>query len=93
MELEFDSRKNTINIVKHGIGFEQVTTLDWSKAATKLDCRADYGEIRYLTYAPLNSRIYMLVWTLRDSAVRPISFRKANIKERKRYEKEKNAES
>ena len=93
MELEFDQLKNAINIAKHGLSFAQVVDLDWNLASTKTDLRNDYGEIRHLTYTLLNSRVCFLAWTMRGGKIRPISFRKAKAKERKRYETEKIFES
>jgi len=91
VEIEFDQIKNSINIAKHGLSFVQVVDLDWNLASTRTDLRNDYSEVRYITYAPLGNRLCMLAWTLRGELIRPISFRKANAKERKRYEAEKDS--
>ena len=90
MELEFDNRKNASNLLKHGLSFKQVVDLNWNEADTRPDFRSEYNEMRYITYAKLGNRLCMVAWTLRGDTVRSISFRKANAKERKRYEKEKN---
>ena len=88
MAQEYDARKNAKNMEKHGIGFERVTDMDWSKSFTTPDPRRDYGEERFATFAYLGDRLHCLIWTWRDGVVRPISFRKANTRERKKYEKE-----
>ena len=44
-------------------------------------------EVRSLTYAEMDSKLYTLVWTWRDEVMRIISFRRANNKEIDRYEK------
>lgn len=90
MKKQFDTVKNAENLAKHGLGFAAIDALDWSLSITREDDRINYGENRFVTYAPLDGRLHCLVWTPRDGAVRPISFRKANTKERRRYEKEKN---
>jgi uncharacterized DUF497 family protein len=91
MSNSFDSKKNAINITKHGISFEEVELLEWDTAITRADSRTNYGEERLITYALIEERLYCLVWTMREENIRPISFRKANLKERKRYEKDKKA--
>ncbi len=50
------------------------------------DDRKDYGERRYQTMGMLNDRLVMLVWTHRGRARHIISMRKANDREKKRYE-------
>jgi uncharacterized protein len=90
MTERFDARKNRTNTLKHGASFAQIATMDWSTAITIQDQRMSYGEDRFITYAMIQNRLYCLVWTLRDQRLRPISLRKANLRERKKYEKEKN---
>ncbi len=90
MKIEYDKAKNNQNIVKHGVSFERVIELDFSSSIVSEDSRADYGEIRFITYAMLEERLYCLIFTRRNGNVRPISFRKANRRERKDYEKQKN---
>ena len=48
--------------------------------------RSNYGEIRYVTLARIEKRVYVLVYTLRNTVIRLISARKANTKEVKRYD-------
>ena len=84
----FDPYKNAKNIDKHGVGFDRVADIDWATAITSPDTRVAYGEERSLTYAMLDGRLYCLVWTVRGTALRPISLRRANTRERKKYEKE-----
>lgn len=91
MKIEYDEAKNAVNIAKHGVSFERVVEIDFSTAITTQDRRTDYGEIRFIAYAMLDERLHCLVWTWRGKSIRPISFRKANKRERIDYEKEKNA--
>lgn len=86
MNIPYDSRKNQENIRKHGISFEEVVQFDWATAVTKEDTRYDYGEQRFISYGLLEGRLHVLVWTVRKEAIRPISLRKANQRERTRYE-------
>lgn len=88
MKHNYDKAKNAKNIEKHGISFDAIEGFEWSAAITKQDNRFDYGEPRFISYAPVNNRLHCLVWSVRGGLLRPISFRKANIRERKMYEKE-----
>ncbi|MEK6746010.1 MAG: BrnT family toxin [Pseudomonadota bacterium] len=83
----YDQEKNQENIAKHGISFDDIAEFELENAFTKIDNRFDYGEVRYVSYGLKGNRLHVLVWTERNGEVRPISFRKANMKERKRYEK------
>lgn len=87
MKIEYDTAKNTQNIAKHGVSFEQVAELDWSSVVSQPDTRKEYGEVRVLSYGMINGRLYTLIWTARNDNIRPISFRKANKKEGSKYEK------
>ena len=53
---------------------------------TAIDNRSDYGEVRYVTLARIEKRVYVLAYTLRNTVIRLISARKANTKEVKRYD-------
>lgn len=87
MEVRYDPAKNQANMARHGISFERVAECDWTAAQIRQDDRYDYGEARFIAYVPLEERLYNIVFTLRDDTMRVISFRKANARERKRYEK------
>jgi uncharacterized DUF497 family protein len=54
---------------------------------TREDERQDYGEKRYITAGLLDGRMVVVVWTPRGEARHVISMRKANEREKKRYEK------
>ncbi len=84
----FDAEKNRVNIAKHGLSFDDIEALEWSTAITSDDSRTDYGELRFVTYGMRHNRLHCLIWTGRDGVLRPISFRKANAREREKYEKE-----
>lgn len=51
------------------------------------DHRWDYGEDRYRLLGKIDGRVFVLVYTLRDGAIRIISARKANKREVLEYEK------
>ena len=87
MHISYDPAKNTSNIAKHNISFDLVKECDWELAVYKVDKRMEYGETRYIAALPLYGRLHVLAFTYRDGSIRVISFRKANAKERKKYEK------
>jgi uncharacterized DUF497 family protein len=88
MTAAFDAKKNSENIAKHGISLAAFVDFDFEYAIHTTDNRMDYKEVRYVSYGWLNKRLHCLVWTLREGAIRPISLRKANKRERKFYEKQ-----
>ena len=53
----------------------------------RIDDRANYGELRYIGIAPLENRLYVVVYTERGNVTRVISLRKANEREVRRYER------
>jgi uncharacterized protein len=89
MRITFDTAKNEKNIAERGLSFELVAELAWEAAIAREDVRRDYGERRVRVLAHLGNRLHMAVVTYRDGAVHVISFRKANKREVKAYEKEK----
>ncbi len=86
MEIEFDPNKDAVNRQKHGLSLTDAALMDLDRAAIVEDHRFDYGEARFLAYAPIGGRLHVLWFTMRGSAVRVIGLRKANQRERKRYE-------
>ena len=82
---EWNEAKREANLASHGVDFATVVLFDWDNALT-LD-QQHMGEIRHLSYAPVQSRLYALVWTRREDKIRVISFRKANKREVAFYEK------
>ncbi|PID54788.1 MAG: hypothetical protein CR978_02185 [Gammaproteobacteria bacterium] len=87
MNIEYDPDKNARNVEKHGIGFEQVRLFDFEKAVIEQDERFEYGEPRFNAFGSIGERMYVLTFTVRRSAVRVISLRKANKREVKRNER------
>jgi len=55
-------------------------------AITIEDDRKDYGEMRYQTFGLLDDRMVAVVWTSRGETRHIISMRKANDRERRKYE-------
>ena len=85
MQFEWDEDKRTSNLDKHKLDFANAGKLNWDEAITVKGLYK--GEVRFLSYAEMDSKLYTLVWTWRGEAIRIISFRPANNRETDRYEK------
>jgi uncharacterized protein len=89
VEIEFDAAKNKANIAKHGVDMTLAAGFDFETATTWADTRKSYGEVRDIALGLIDKQLYVLVFTMRGRALRVISLRKANYKERKAYHGEK----
>lgn len=87
MKIEYDTDKNLKNIAKHGISLTDAAMFEWNSADFQKDERWDYGERRIIATGLLRGREYVLIFTMRGDVYRIISLRKANKKERAKYEK------
>jgi len=87
MKIEFDSIKNQWNIENRQLGFNQAINLDWENAHIIEDTRKDYPEPRFVATAYLKQRLHIICFTPVTGGIRVISFRKANKREIKFYEK------
>jgi len=87
LECEWDERKARQNIAKHGVPFEYAARvfLDSHRMDAE-DARRDYGEERRLTLGKIEGRPYAVAYTVRGKIVRLISARKANVRERRKYD-------
>jgi uncharacterized DUF497 family protein len=85
MDLEWDEAKDAENRRKHGLALANAARLDWTAGEIEQDLRRDYGEPRWRVRAPLEGRLHVCVFTLRNGRRRIISLRKANLRERRRY--------
>lgn len=89
MEITFDPQKSERNLRERGLGFEMAADFDLISATFNVDTRKDYGEVRTRALGFIGDTLYALVFTMRGSVLRVISLRRANRKERNRYEKAK----
>lgn len=88
MKITFDPVKNERNIRERGLPFHLVEGFDWDSALVEEDARKPYQETRYVTIGFIGGRLFVVIFTpAADEGVRVISFRKANQREVKRYEK------
>ncbi|NDV00943.1 BrnT family toxin [Pseudoroseicyclus tamaricis] len=87
MLFEWDAAKSDATRAARGFGFEEVTAvfLDPGRV-TFQDDRKDYGEVRWTAFGLIEGRLFAVTYTWRGEAVRIVSARKANARERKRYD-------
>ena len=88
MRFEWDDLKASQNLAKHGVPFEYALRvfLDVRRVDFE-DTRRKYGEERRITLGIIDDRLHVVTYTLRQESIRLISARKANARERRRYEK------
>ena len=86
MKTTNDPIKSEANLRKHSVSLALAERIDWSSVWCMPDDRKDYGELREIGYAVIESRLYCVVFTQRGDIFRVISLRKANNREIDRYE-------
>ncbi len=88
MRFEWDQRKATANLRKHGISFEEATTaLRDDLALTGQDPDHSSGETRYVTFGVSSqARLLVVAHTEHGGLIRIINARSATKPERKLYE-------
>ena len=86
MEISYDSEKRDLTLARRGLDFADAAQVFAGTALTIEDDRRDYGEARYQTLGLLNGRLVMVVWTPRGETRHVFSMRKANEREKKRYD-------
>jgi uncharacterized DUF497 family protein len=85
MKIEFDPAKSERNARDRGLPFDLVADFDFENAEIIEDDRRKYGEVRYRAIGRMGNMIAVVVFTIRDDALRVISLRLAGRKERMRY--------
>ncbi|HEY5498453.1 MAG TPA: BrnT family toxin [Syntrophales bacterium] len=87
MKFAWDADKNDTCFKERGFDFAYTLRafLD-PKRIVRKDTRWSYGEDRYQMLGAIEHRVFVVVYTIRSSAIRIISARKANQREVKDYE-------
>lgn len=83
MTIAFDPAKDAANIEKHGVSLALASEL--AVVVRLADDRRDYGERRLRAYGLIDGQPYCLAYTIRDDVIRPISLRRAHMKEYRRH--------
>ena len=89
MELEWDEAKNTANVRKHGVSFEEAAAVFGDPLSDTFD-DPDHSaeENRFITIGTSDrGRLLMVAHTDRQDRVRVISARELTKQERRNYEK------
>jgi hypothetical protein len=85
---EWDESKNRQNKKKHGFDFADAEEMFGGIFIAWADVRQDYGEKRWIGMGSIRGRVAIVVFVERDTGkIRVVSLRKANSRERKKYEK------
>ena len=88
MEFEWDDAKSDTCFVQRGFDFAYAIRafLDPNRITSR-DYRWDYSEERYRLLGEIEGRVFVVIFTLRNSTIRIISARKANKREVEAYDK------
>jgi uncharacterized protein len=84
--LTWDDTKREATLQERGIDFADMAVFDWGRSLTAQDDRQSYPEVRYVSIGHMGNTVVVCVWCYRNDTIRIISLRKANERERKRYE-------
>jgi uncharacterized DUF497 family protein len=89
LAFEWDSRKARSNLAKHGVGFQEVSTIFGDPLSLTIpDPEHSLSEKRYITVGrAFSGKLLVVVHTERGDNIRIISARRASRRERKFYEK------
>jgi uncharacterized protein len=89
LTFEWDTRKARSNLAKHGVGFEEASTVFGDPLSlTMPDPEHSKIENRFVTMgSAFSGKLLVVVHTDRGDNIRIISARRASRRERKSYEK------
>lgn len=83
-KFEWDEKKRTINLEKHGIDF--IDAVDIFSDLSRIESESiREGELRYQTIGMVHNVVLLVVYTYRKDTVRLISARRASKNEREAY--------
>ncbi|GDY23637.1 hypothetical protein LBMAG56_49840 [Verrucomicrobiota bacterium] len=88
LSFEWDARKAQTNLAKHGVGFEEATTVFGDPLSVTIpDLAHSQTEPRFIILGRSHrQRLLVVVHTERRDNIRLISARRASRRERKNYE-------
>lgn len=86
--IEYDDNKNSINIDKHGISFEEAIGIFNDPDLIELKAKSS-DEPRYLLIGKINDRYWSAIVTYRNNNVRFISVRRSRKEEVEIYESQR----
>ena len=83
--ITFDTAKDRINSIKHGVSLAEAGRFEWDTAVTWLDVRRNYGESRMAGIGYIGRRLYFVAFVEQEDGLRIISLRRANNREVRRH--------
>jgi uncharacterized protein len=88
VQFEWDAQKAAQNLAKHGVSFDEASTVFGDPlAGTILDPRQSSDELRFVTIGlSASRRLIVVAHAERDERIRIISARRATRLERRSYE-------
>ncbi len=88
MEFEWGDAKSDACFAQRGFDFVHAIRafLDSNRLISR-DSRRDYGEERYRLLGMIEGRVFVVIFTIRNSIIRVISARKANKRGVEEYDK------
>ena len=89
MEITYDPAKSKRNIRERGLSFDRASEFDFETALYFEDARKQYGEVRRVAVGYLDGRLHVLCFVIDAEGIRVNSFRKANVREARKYGKAK----
>jgi uncharacterized DUF497 family protein len=85
MDIEFDSKKDEINRLKHGVSLVLGAEVLMNQVGQIDDDRLDYGEARFNAFGLVKGRLFACTYTMRGQTYRLISVRKASKQGQRRW--------
>ena len=85
MRYEHDPKKLAENVTKHQVWFDLANGFEWDTATIIIDSRRQYAESRFRATGLIAQRLHVLVFCFRETKIRLISLRRANLREVIRY--------
>jgi len=88
IRISYDPIKSERNARERGLPFDRVYHFDFDRAVIREDKRFAYPERRLIATGFVEVRLHVLCYTPTADGIRVISFRKANAREIRTYERE-----
>jgi uncharacterized protein len=85
-KLSWNDAKRDATLLDRGLDFADMANFGCDSALTAHHDRRDYSEDRYVSIGRMSDALVVCVWCYRNETTRIISLRKANRRERSRYE-------
>jgi len=87
MKLTLNEIKRQKTLRDRGLDFASADELFSGSFVTLEDTRNDYGEMRHISIGFIAGQMHIAAWTEREGTRRVISLRKANDREKARFQK------